>query len=399
MFEHDDINEFDLQMRSILEDAQEEVPAGLWEGVSAGLEKAARRRKAALWFRYSGIAVAAAAVAAGFVFNRSTESDIVPAASDDLIAVVEERVETQEEIRKDAEKPLIAMAQTGKTSRNVSTAVIMDSPVEADAEIQPEIKDGGKSVSDQTDAAVVETTEVAESQISQSDMTMETEWIDEPEKKHISTSLVISGIAGTNNPQNRGGLKPLRAPGMLNDPVKSTVEQVGEETNYGLPVSVGLGVKLNFTKRWSLGIGLNYTLLTSSFNGKYTEVKDGVASMPISERVKNSQHYIGIPVNAYYNIISRDLINFYAYAGGTVEKCIGNVYQVQTTPVINHHEAVKGVQLSANVGIGVEFILGKHVGIYLDPSLRYYFTGSQPKSIRTVQPLMLGFEAGVRFNL
>jgi hypothetical protein len=72
---------------------------------------------------------------------------------------------------------------------------------------------------------------------------------------------------------------------------------------------------------------------------------------------------------------------------------------VQTTPVINHHEAVKGVQLSANVGIGVEFILGKHVGIYLDPSLRYYFTGSQPKSIRTVQPLMLGFEAGVRFNL
>jgi hypothetical protein len=333
------------------------------------------------------------------VFNRSTESDIVPAASDDLIAVVEERVEIQEDIRKETEKPLIAMAQTGKTSRDVSTAVIMDPPVEADAEIQPEIKDGGKSVSDQTDAAVVETTEVAENQISQSDMPMETEWIDEPEKKHISTSLVISGIAGTNNPQNRGGLKPLRAPGMLNDPVKSTVEQVGEETNYGLPVSVGLGVKLNFTKRWSLGIGLNYTLLTSSFNGKYTEVKDGVASMPISERVKNSQHYIGIPVNAYYNIISRDLINFYAYAGGTVEKCIGNVYQVQTTPVINHHEAVKGVQLSANVGIGVEFILGKHVGIYLDPSLRYYFTGSQPKSIRTVQPLMLGFEAGVRFNL
>ena len=121
--------------------------------------------------------------------------------------------------------------------------------------------------------------------------------------------------------------------------------------------------------------------------------------MPVSERIKNTQHYIGIPVNAYYNIVSKDFINFYAYAGGTVEKCVGNRYQVQTSPVINHHESVKGVQLSANAGIGVEFLLGKHVGIYLDPSLRYYFNCRQPKSIRTAQPLMLGFEAGVRFNL
>ena len=68
-------------------------------------------------------------------------------------------------------------------------------------------------------------------------------------------------------------------------------------------------------------------------------------------------------------------------------------------PGINHREAVKGVQLSANAGIGVEFLLGKHVGIYLDPSLRYYFSCRQPQSIRTAQPLMLGFEAGVRFNL
>ena len=29
MFEHDNINEFDLKMRSILEGGQEEVPAGL----------------------------------------------------------------------------------------------------------------------------------------------------------------------------------------------------------------------------------------------------------------------------------------------------------------------------------------------------------------------------------
>ena len=75
------------------------------------------------------------------------------------------------------------------------------------------------------------------------------------------------------------------------------------------------------------------------------------------------------------------------------------MYEIQTTPIINHKEKVNGAQLSANVGMGVEFLLGKYVGIYLDPSLRYYFDCNQPKNIRTAQPLMLGFEAGVRFNL
>jgi hypothetical protein len=67
--------------------------------------------------------------------------------------------------------------------------------------------------------------------------------------------------------------------------------------------------------------------------------------------------------------------------------------------MIHHQEAVKGVQLSANAGIGVEFLLGRYVGIYIDPSVRYYFNCKQPNSIRTAQPLMLGFEMGLRFNL
>ena len=66
---------------------------------------------------------------------------------------------------------------------------------------------------------------------------------------------------------------------------------------------------------------------------------------------------------------------------------------------IYHKEKAEGVQLSADAGIGVEFMLGKHMGLYIDPSLRYYFYCGQPKSIRTVQPLMFGFEMGFRFRL
>ena len=66
---------------------------------------------------------------------------------------------------------------------------------------------------------------------------------------------------------------------------------------------------------------------------------------------------------------------------------------------ITHTEKVKGMQLSSNLGMGVEFFVGKHLGIYLDPSLRYYFDNNQPKSIRTAQPLMFGFEMGFRARL
>ena len=125
---------------------------------------------------------------------------------------------------------------------------------------------------------------------------------------------------------------------------------------------------------------------------------DGGILKDISSDIRNSQHYIGIPVNAYYNIVNQDKINFYTYAGGTVEKCISDKYHVVNTE-ITHSEKAKGVQLSANVGLGVEFMLGKHLGLYIDPSLRYYFECGQPKSIRTAQPLMLGFEMGFRARL
>ena len=404
MFEQNHIDEFDLKMKSILDGGQEEIPAGIWEGVSAGLDKVARRRKAALWLRYSSIsAIAAAVIAAVFVFNRDIETDIVSAPEKDMIAVVEEASQMPQE----SEQTLTTVLQQLTVPQQyISMADIPEKTTETGAaaeELEERIREA------QVDHQVQQTSE--HKQESREDVRTEDEitgqtagqitWEDDEEKerRHIRTSIILSGIAGTNSPQNKAALKPLRSPGIFKAPEKTTVEQVGSERTYGIPVSLGVGVKFELTKRWSVGAGLNYTYLSSSFSGKYTEVENGVPHLPLSERIKSSLHYVGIPVNAYYNIISRDYINFYAYAGGTVEKCVKNIYEVQTTPIINHSEPVQGVQLSANAGMGVEFLLGSHIGIYLDPSLRYYFNCNQPKSIRTAQPLMLGFEAGIRLIL
>ena len=385
-------------IRSILESGQEEVPAHIWEGVSSGLDKAAARRNRILWLRRSvaGAAAAAAVVVGLLLGHDGTEQNLVPEVSGDMIAVIEtpsqETASPQEILLADI--PASSLQTARPSTEYIPAEVAMSGISSESAKDIPAEKAEADAISEPTE----NTPEPAVSGTSSE----ETAW-EEDEKEiksgKLKTSLVVSGIAGTNNPQGKKGTGPLRSPGIYKAPTKTTIEQSGSQATYGIPLSFGAGVKLRFTDRWSLGMGVNYTLLTSRFSGKYTKVTDGVASLPISSEVKNQQHYIGIPVNVYYNIVSRDFINFYAYAGGTVEKCVANRYQVQTTPIINHSESVKGVQLSANAGIGVEFLLGKYVGLYLDPSLRYYFRGSQPKSIRTAQPLMLGFEMGLRFNL
>lgn len=385
-------------IRSILESGQEEVPAHIWEGVSSGLDKAAARRNRILWLRRSvaGIAAAAVVVVGLLLGHDGTEQNLVPEVSGDMIAVIEtpsqETAAPQEILLADI--PASSLQTARPATKDIPAEVAMSGISSESAKDIPAEKAEADAISEPTE----NTPEPAVSGTSSE----ETAW-EEDEKEiksgKLKTSLVVSGIAGTNNPQGKKGTGPLRSPGIYKAPTKTTIEQSGSQATYGIPLSFGAGVKLRFTDRWSLGMGVNYTLLTSRFSGKYTKVTDGVASLPISSEVKNQQHYIGIPVNVYYNIVSRDFINFYAYAGGTVEKCVANRYQVQTTPIINHSESVKGVQLSANAGIGVEFLLGKYVGLYLDPSLRYYFRGSQPKSIRTAQPLMLGFEMGLRFNL
>ena len=66
-----DDNNIDKMMKSILDNAQEEVPAHVWEGVSAGLDKAAKRKAVVIWWRRAAMGAAAAAVIVfGLMFTR-----------------------------------------------------------------------------------------------------------------------------------------------------------------------------------------------------------------------------------------------------------------------------------------------------------------------------------------
>lgn len=399
MFEDKNINEFDLMMKSILDEGREEVPAGVWERVSEGLDKvAASKRKpaAVIWFRRAGIAAAAAAaaIAVGVVLNHDTGETLLPDAGDSsLVAVVEQETSTEDhavtvEERAEAVTMLADAAKSSAVRKPVS-----EIPATAQEFIESQVTDS----SAETVTAEPQTKE--QDKVEEERIYFPEDWGEEKETYRPSTSIVLSGLAGTNSAQGQNRLSPQKAPVVTPAPDKTGVEETSTKSTYGIPVSAGVGVKIGLSPRWAVGIGANYTMLSRTFYGKYTEVNpDGTISSSTSSDIRNIQHYVGIPANVYFNIISQDRVSLYTYGGGSVEKCISDDYNVLST-AISHKEKVDGLQFSANAGIGVEFAIGKNLGIYIDPSLRYYFDNGQPESIRTVQPLMFGFEMGLRVNL
>ena len=389
-------------MRSILESGQEEVPAHIWDGVSSGLDALARRRKAEVFFRRAAIGLsAAAALAFGLFLNHSSEdvnvgavAEIINPVDEAAVSVVDQEAGT-EALTAMAPEPVIKPKFRGilPSASKATTEV----PSTTDNTASPSAQDHtARSSSQETDATAVEKTGTEKKESADTD-----NWVEDDKEiksRKNSASLVLSGVAGTNSAQNRTATAAIRRPTLSAAPAKTAVTQTDPGDIYSIPLSFGVGTKIDFNSKWSLGVGVNYTLLNRKFFGDYTRVEEDRIVESIKSYIRNTQHYIGIPINAYYNIVENRFVNFYAYAGGTVEKCVSDEYRVISKDIL-HKESVKGVQASANLGIGVEFMLGKHLGLYVDPSARYYFNCNQPKSIRTAQPLMLGFEMGLRVRL
>ena len=402
MFEENKNNiEQDILFRSILEDAQEAVPERVWNGIENELDILARRRAALILFRRTALGFAvAAAVAVGVFFGLDNgTSPSVPASISLVSQETKGDVLTVEERGLNEKEELLAM-NTRKSSATLSAKT------EEASIFVPET-----APASETDSAVEEIQGIDEvhTEINKPEQEKKAQkeerfpetWPEDEVKtgKKRGTSIVLSGLTGTNSAQNNGRVNPMMRPAISSAPKQTGIRETSTNSSYGVPVSLGVGFKFDLAPKWSMSAGLNYTLLTRRFYGTYNQVgNDGVILNSISSNIRNIQHYIGIPVNVYYNIINHGKVNLYAYAGGSAEKCIGDKYLVLDSD-IRHSEKAEGIQLSTNIGLGAEFILGRHLGIYIDPSLRYYFDCEQPKSIRTVQPLMFGFEMGLRVRL
>ena len=213
---------------------------------------------------------------------------------------------------------------------------------------------------------------------------------------------VLGNVQSNTRPEGPGKTV-RRSPGLfvMPAPTETKISREGTEFSFGLPVSAGIGFRYDFNPRWGIGTGVVYTNLSRSFLGDYQEVENGAFTKQLFDvDITNQQHYIGVPVNVFFNIVNTGNWNIHARIDGMGEKLLDNHFLIHDSAGDIHlHKKTEGLQFSAGVGVGVEFKFSPYLGIYFDPTLRYYFDGHQPRSIRTIQPLRMDFEAGLRFSL
>ena len=387
------MQDFDRHIKDLLEDAEVEVPSGVWEAVSAGLDRADAKKKIIVppvWWRRAGLAIAAAAaaVAGVFLFTGKDNSTDLPyfnsLIAQDSPAAFDVVLTPTKDISLGGRS--LAMAQKESASEKITeeaTEVAIPQAV-------PETPETARTPKTQKAPAAGETDDIE----AINRLAFE-------ESKGASkrpTSLTVgSNILSNGDPsRRRSGMMRSVAKG----PTKTGISDPNTSSIFGIPISVGIGVDIPFSRRISLGTGVEYTYLSRSFTGTYTEIVEGEVEKSVTGDIDNYQHYIGIPFNLYYHVIDSKNIRFYGYGGLTLEKNISNHYRVHYSPSdINWLDPAKGLQFSVGAGIGVEFLFSNSFGIYIDPGIRYYFDCGQPRSIRTQQPLMMNFEVGLRFGL
>ena len=391
--------DFDSIIKSMMENAQETPPAGMWESIESRLPQPVKA-PAALWrWAVPAMALAAAALSAVFFLNKPSASNTYETEQDSVIAQVPHQ--------EDSRRSLLAYSNEQPSDpAQEQPAVQVLRPFQ---EPQPVPEEEPSAVETQQDAPQEanllqesETPATVQEQTpapSQAPIVMEYTqnpfYHHEAETRARRAQLQLNGLIGGNEasqmPFSRSFIMGTRA---VSDPQGTTITENTEST-YGIPLSFGLGTRLYLSNRFSVGTGLTYSLLVRSFNGTYID-----GAKQVSGDVRHSIQYLGIPLNLYYDILDTDLLQLYLFGGGAAEKAISNKYLIQNgSDPINYSTKVPGLQWSADLGLGIQFRLTNHVGLYLDPSARYYFNSNQPKSIRTRKPFMFGFEAGLRFDL
>lgn len=384
-------NRFDLEIRSMLENAREDVPEGLWQGIESRLPAPAKARPAAIWWKIASATGAVAAAVALTVFFSTrpvvqNPVDIIPSQDSGLSQLME--------------TPLAP--ETGNMKPLSIGQVLGESFPENDGKTFTETS--GESVVEEEETAVADETAVREENTAENWIRKyESADFDErgeelqrsrKEKRGVVLSAYADALSNSNTAK-ASDINMLKRPAV---PQATTIEETGE-SRYAIPVAAGIGLRFDVSKRFSIGTGVSWSYLTRSFSGQFNELDaDGaIISQTGYTNIRNSQHYIGIPLNLYVDIIRKDFIDFYAYASGSANYCLSNRYQMDKSK--SYSPEGSNWQFSAGIGMGVEFIAAKKVGFYIDPSLNYWFTAGEVSNIRTRQPLMLGLELGIRLHI
>ena len=403
------------KLKTRLEHHEMTPPAGLWEGISKQMnlaEKPVRKSSSALSKRWLAAAAALLALA-GFFALYDFEDD----AKDSSPKKVVEKVEKQEAPAQEQtteEKPVDEEAAAPQSHSLLARAIpairkaVSPTTESQEPSVTPVITEEKEEETTDTpkNAETSQATQQTAKKIQQANSALPPSYQQNDGKPYSETGKrprqwsfglhASGGLLAANNNQQKD-----HYPISQSDPMspsshygynssESSQNETPMKASHRLPIRFGLKIGYQLSERWALQTGITYTYLYSEFTLVNRQ------QPAIDQRL----HYVGIPLGISYQIWKNSNFRLYASAGAAAEKCVKNSQESGDSKINLQSDSEKPLQWSVNTALGAEYQPTKQLGIYLEPSLGYYFKDNTPlEHYYKEHPLSPAIEFGLRWHL
>lgn len=398
------------ELRQRMEQYEMEAPEALFDDIMSAMPAtqtpAPQARIVPLWVRRTAVAaMVAVAVAAGYILLDVEE----PTSGEAMLALNTPTIEEVQPAAEEAMPTEVAESATQSAKRTATTL--------------PEVMEPSAIALNDTPPAppAEQPTPAAEKTPSTQQKAEMRERTAEPQARNIfqatpakrrSTRGLMASLHASGLPIGQSshgsqsvfmvnsvlqGVRAEQAEGSTDIVTYDNEHAISTDRHHHLPVRVGALLRYNITERWAIESGVTYTKLTS-------DTRLGDVANYYNERT--SLHYLGIPLNAVYNIWQSRRFTFYVSGGGMVEKSIAGSsranYFLDGAEVNSQRSnvKVKELQWSVNAAAGAQFNLWPSVAIYAEPGVGYRFAnGTKIETLYNERPLDFNLNIGLRFTL
>ena len=378
-------------MKQKLEGHKMAPPAGLWEGISCemGLQQKSASKTIAIK-RWHWVAAAMALAFVGyFLVYQFKQNEPLP-----QVAYTAQKQETHTMKEASPENQSLALADipyraNTKVSPKAPVEESLSSPTETVQEVTEEKSQqvSAETVPQQVSEETPQQPSVVTSRQPHSEVHHHT--ANYHTKQTSVSSLDNQWSIGLNASGGLLAASAQRSMGQSDYAVASeiynAVQKVPSETGsssevyeykvkHRLPVTLGLSVQYQLSPNLALLTGINYTYLYSEFS----------ASLHPNIHSEQKLHYLGVPVGLSWLFWKTNGFSFYLSSSAMLQKCLNE----------------KPWQWSFNASAGAEYAITPLLGLYLEPSLGYYFhDGTSFEHYYKEHPLAPSIEFGLRLHI
>lgn len=410
----------------------EPEPEGLWAGIEAGLAAVSRRRTVRWWWA----ALPAAAVAALVLFlsvpghRDASDAPLMTSAVAELKSTTEPFDVVPQNVESSVPANLLAYSGTllasdmevGKLSEATADDAGNASEEFPKRQESSSWNNSPNDSSSETSSSETSSLENSSSENSSLETISSENWpsendnpVSKTRRGGFSFGLLTSNVAGSRSSVSKyaalygstvtkqiHGFSETRADfpdsqGYADVMQSNSSNEISSTVKNWQPIQVGVSVAYSFTDRLSIESGLTYSCLVS-------DLSSGTSSGNYD--IRQTLHYIGLPLALRYDFLKIKGFSLYASAGGQMEKCVAGKtrtdYFVDGKKVSseNGRIMVEPLQWSVNAYVGAQYSFNRLVGLYIEPGAAYYFRNSSPvNSIYSERPFNFSFRAGLRFSL